>query len=99
MNEIQHPAQAGTIESSDIMIQLSPAEKGSGITITLESPVKKQFGTRISSLISEALSSAGILDAKVHALDRGALDYTIQARMEAVIIRAMQSADKENPYE
>lgn len=99
MSEIQHPAQAGTIESSDIMIQLSPAEKGSGIAITLESPVKKQFGRHIADLITKALSNAGITDAKVHALDRGALDYTIEARTEAVILRSAQGDNKEQSHE
>lgn len=89
MNKIIHAAQAGTMESSDILIQLMPAEPGSGIKITLESPVKKQFGSRIQTLLTRMLVDAQIPDAIIHALDRGALDYAIEARMETAISRAI----------
>lgn len=82
------PAQAGTLESCDIMIALAPAEPGTGIDISLDSPAKKQYGRRIREVLEETLAAAGLTDVTVHANDRGALDCTIRARLEAAIARA-----------
>ena len=38
MKSITHVAQAGTVESSDILITLTPAEPQSGIQIELATP-------------------------------------------------------------
>jgi citrate lyase subunit gamma (acyl carrier protein) len=92
MSKLRRAAQAGTLESCDIMIMLSPASEGEGVGIVLDSPTKKQYGTRIREVIMGALAQAGVKDAKVHANDRGALDCTIAARMETVIRRAMSEA-------
>lgn len=92
---IQRPAQAGTLESSDILIMIAPGEPGKGIVISLESPVQKQFGRRITSIVTRHLQQANIQDAEVHIQDRGALDYAIEARIETAIARATAPADKE----
>lgn len=93
MATVKQISQAGTLESSDILIQLSPAEPGTGIKLALESPVRKQFGTRILQIISAELQRAGINDVLVSANDRGALDYTIEARIQAAIARASGGED------
>ena len=80
MSGIMQSAQAGTVESSDILIALSPAAVGTGIQIELVSPTGKQYGTKIKAVITQTLRSHGIVDAVVHANDKGALDYTIEAR-------------------
>ena len=56
--EIKHPATAGTLESSDIQITLSPAT--SGVAIQLQSSVEKQFGHQIRSVIEATLAKLGI---------------------------------------
>jgi len=89
MKVIRKSAQSGTLESCDIMIMLSPAAEGEGISVSLDSPTKKQYSARIKEVIGEALAQAGVKDAKVYANDRGALDCTIAARMETVIRRAI----------
>lgn len=89
MKRIKRPAQAGTIESGDILVQINPAEPGAGIEIELESPVKKQFGAHIRQLIASIVRQAGIEDARIHATDRGALDYAIEARVETALARAL----------
>lgn len=94
MATVNQISQAGTLESSDILIQLSPAEPGTGIKLTLESPVRKQFGKRILEIISAELQKAGITDVVVSANDRGALDYTIEARIQAAIVRASNREEK-----
>jgi citrate lyase subunit gamma (acyl carrier protein) len=80
--------QAGTLESSDIMITISPAESASGIVLELASPVVKQYGRHIEELILNLVREQGLSDVKIHANDRGALDCTIQARVLTAIARS-----------
>lgn len=80
-------AQAGTLESSDIMITISPADSASGIVLELTSPVVKQYGRHIEELILNVVRDQGVSDVKIHANDRGALDCTIQARVLTAIAR------------
>lgn len=88
MKSITHVAQAGTVESSDILINLAPAEPQSGIQIELATPTPKQYGAQIRELIRQTLTAHGIADAVVQATDKGALDYTIKARLITAIERA-----------
>ena len=88
MKSITHVAQAGTVESSDILITLTPAEPQSGIQIELATPTPKQYGTQIRELIRQMLTAHDIADAVVQATDKGALDYTIKARLLTAIERA-----------
>lgn len=85
--KIVKPAKAGTMESSDIYIMVQPS--GSGIEINIESIVIKQFGKQIEKTIRETLDKLQVENALVVAKDRGALDYTIRARVEAAIKRAV----------
>jgi citrate lyase subunit gamma (acyl carrier protein) len=85
---IKTPAKAGTMESSDIYIIVQPNE-GGGIMIDLESIVMKQFGKQIKKVILKTLNKLNIENIHVIARDRGALDYTIRARVETAIKRAM----------
>jgi citrate lyase subunit gamma (acyl carrier protein) len=82
------PAQAGTLESNDIMITVAPAPPGGGITIELESIVLAQYGDAIRRVITATLAAHGVADAAVRAVDRGALDCTIRARVAAALTRA-----------
>ncbi|KAF1300533.1 MULTISPECIES: citrate lyase acyl carrier protein [Enterococcus] len=85
--EIVKNAVAGTVESSDIMITVDPNETEE-ISIHLESSVEKQFGNQIRKVIEETLQKLGITSAKITAVDKGALDCTIQARTITVAHRA-----------
>lgn len=78
---------SGTLESSDVMITVSENTPG-GIVIELQSTVEKQFGKQIRKVISEKMSVLGIKDATVSVNDKGALDCTICARLEAATYRA-----------
>ncbi len=80
-------AFAGTLESGDIMVQISPSEK-EGIEINLNSTVAYQFGNQIKTVITETLKGLGIENATVTATDKGALDCTIRARVTAAAVRA-----------
>ena len=87
--EIKKSAVVGTLESSDIMITLNPSTSGT-ITIELESSVEKQFGAQIRALIEKTLRQLGVTSADVKAVDKGALDCTIQARTITVVHRAAE---------
>jgi citrate lyase subunit gamma (acyl carrier protein) len=85
--EINKPAKAGTMESNDIYVMLMPNPKG-GIEINLQSIVMKQFGEEIERVILETLKEFGVENVIVNAQDKGALNYTIKARIETATKRA-----------
>ena len=80
-------AVAGTLESGDIMIQIAPAET-KGLHIDLDSSVAAQFGRQIRQVIEETLTEFGLEDADIKAVDKGARDCTIRARVTAAAVRA-----------
>lgn len=89
--KIVKAAQAGTVESSDIVVKIEPNENG--VEIELTSSVKQQYGTQIETVIRETLKELGIENAKVTAIDKGALDCTVRARTQAAVFRASDSTD------
>ncbi|MGL5055443.1 MAG: citrate lyase acyl carrier protein [Fusobacteriaceae bacterium] len=82
---IKNSSKCGTLESNDIYILLTPSNNG--IEIELESSVEKQFGDQIRVVIEKSLKDLGITSVKVNAQDKGALDYTIKARIEGAVKR------------
>lgn len=84
-------AQAGTVESSDIVVKIEPSD--SGVRIELTSTVQQQYGERIEAVIRETLSELNVENAKVTAVDKGALDCTVRARTQAAAFRAADSTD------
>lgn len=84
--------KAGTVESSDIIVEISPNEK-KGIELHLESQVMQQYGKQIEKVMRETLNELGVEDAVVSATDKGALDCTVIARTKAAAYRAAQSED------
>ena len=67
------------------MISIGPGE---GLQVELQSTVAAQFGRQIKAVIVETLEGLGIQDATVQAVDKGALDCTIRARVTAAAVRA-----------
>ena len=88
--KLKKEAMAGTLESNDILITV---DNGEGITIELESSMKKQFGKQIEKVIRETLEELNVENVKLTAVDKGALDYTIKARVEAACFRAAESTE------
>lgn len=87
--KISKVAKAGTLESNDIFIMVMPNEKG-GIELQLESIVAKQFGEQIEKVILDKVKEMDVEDILIKAQDKGALDYTIGARVEIAIKRATE---------
>lgn len=84
---IKQSACAGTLESSDIFVEIEPAPTGSGIDLTVNSVVYAQFGEEIERVVLQTLENLGVNDAKVNVNDRGAVDCTIRARVETAVCR------------
>jgi citrate lyase subunit gamma (acyl carrier protein) len=80
------------MESSDIMVTLEPGITGL-IDIDLNSAVEKQFGRQIREVITETLAGLGVSGVKVVAVDKGALDCVIRARVKTAAYRAAERAD------
>ncbi len=85
--KIIKPASAGTMESSDVIIRIEPTEKP-GLEVHLTSSVMQQFGRQIEDAICGTLTDLGVENARVEAVDKGALDCTIKARTSAAAFRA-----------
>ncbi|MBR1988836.1 MAG: citrate lyase acyl carrier protein [Firmicutes bacterium] len=84
---IKQKATAGTLESSDIFVEIAPAEAGTGISLDLTSVVYQQFGPEIEAVIYDTLKELGVADAALTVKDRGAVDCTIRARIETAVCR------------
>lgn len=82
--EIMKNASAGTLESSDVYVEIEPAEE---LEIQLESVVLAQFGDDIIHVVREVLLENGVEKANVRVIDRGALECVIRARVETAILR------------
>ena len=85
MNPILRSASAGTLESSDVFVEIAPADNG--IEIDLNSVVQAQFGDEILAVVREVLAECSVENARVSVQDRGALDCVIRARVETAINR------------
>lgn len=91
--EIVKTGMAGTMESSDINVIVEKSQK-TGTKIHLKSSVEKQFGDQIKAVILETLKELKVDDIVVRAVDRGALDCTIRARVQSAVMRAAMKEDQ-----
>ena len=83
---------AGTMESNDIMITVEPSD-GGGVQVELTSSVYQQFGKQIIAVIRETAADYGVENALITAVDKGALDCTVRARVATALTRAAQWHD------
>lgn len=88
MNIIK-PGKSGTMESNDMYVMVMPNPQG-GIELELESIVMKQFGEEIKRVIMDTLENLNVKDALLRVQDKGALNYTIKARVETAVMRAAE---------
>ncbi len=88
--ELKTVGTAGTLESSDIMITLEPAQSGGIEIVSFESSVMNQYGRQIKAEVLASLDRLGVKNAKVTVNDHGALDCTVKARVECAYYRGCQ---------
>lgn len=87
MSKIKKSAYAGTLESSDVFVQIEPIEEDK-IKIELQSSVEEMYGDDIRDSVKNLIEKLGISHISVKVQDKGALDYVIKARLQAAILRA-----------
>lgn len=89
--EMMIDALAGTLESSDVMVRIGPANEP-GIQLEIDSIVKQQFGAAIERVVRETLTQLGVTRANVVVDDKGALECVLKARVQAAALRAAQQS-------
>lgn len=94
--EIQKAAMAGTLESSDAQVTVTPG--GSGIELTLESSVMNQYGRQIKATVLKVLEGLDVRECKIKVIDKGALDCTLKARVECAVFRSNDSSTENVPW-
>lgn len=75
---------AGSVESNDIMITVSESDS---LIIEIDSIVDAFFHDQIEKVIKDTLNELNISNVKVVCVDKGALDYTIKARLVTALMR------------
>ena len=85
--QIRRKASSGTMQSSDLMVIVEPADT---LQVEIDSTVKKQYEHLIRARILSTLQELGVGAGHIHVSDRGALDYAIAARVETAIRRASE---------
>ena len=79
-------AMAGTMESNDVMVYVSPAPQG--LEVRVKSIVANQFGAQIERVARETAQTLSADGALIELDDRGAVDCTIRSRVETALLRA-----------
>ena len=85
--EIVQAAMAGTLESSDLLVKVSPHDEGR-LELVVSSQVMRQFGGQIRRVALETLARLEVEAGLVVIADKGALDCAIRARIQAAVLRA-----------
>ncbi|RME52124.1 MAG: citrate lyase ACP, partial [Deltaproteobacteria bacterium] len=90
---------------SDCRVTFRPGTEG-GIALTVESKVATMYGGEIERLAREVLASLGVDHGEVTIEDRGALPFTLAARIETAVRRSLGEVPpwlppmrKENAFE
>lgn len=87
---VQRKAMAGTMESNDVMVVVSPAAQG--LDVQVKSIVLHQFGRQIEQVARETAKELGVEQALIELDDKGAVDCTIRARVQTALLRAKEEA-------
>lgn len=79
-------ALAGTLESSDLLVRVSPGTPAS-LAINIQSEVMRQFGAQIRAVVDDTLAKLGVTEGDILIEDKGALDCAIRARLQTAVLR------------
>ncbi|WP_423364540.1 citrate lyase acyl carrier protein [Mycoplasma sp. P36-A1] len=85
---IKKTAMAGTLESNDVLVEVFPS-KGKR-EVEIESIVMEQFGQEITDVVNATLDQLNANDLIIKLNDKGALNYTIKARVETAVKRGSE---------
>ena len=87
-----HTASAGTLESSDCLVTVSPSEK---LGLEYKGANSTVFAERTLCLVESVAKEYGIKGATISIQDQGALEITIRARIETALERAGKVVTKQ----
>lgn len=90
--KIVKEAVAGTLESSDLLVKVSPRPEG-GLELVIQSEVMRQFGAQIRKVVEETLQKLEIQSGLIVIEDKGALDCAIRARVQTAVLRGADCKD------
>lgn len=90
MSKILTRASAGTMESSDVYVEIEPLEDA--LDVQIQSVVQAQFGEAIEAVVREVLAEQAVTQARICVTDRGALDCVIRARVETAVLRGKEQS-------
>ncbi|MBN1232181.1 MAG: citrate lyase acyl carrier protein [Candidatus Coatesbacteria bacterium] len=85
--EISKVAQAGTLESSDVLIQIEPSDD---LTIEIASSVEILYGDKIRKQIKSIIEREGIKNGIFRIQDNGSLPCILEARLLTALSRSMK---------
>ncbi len=77
-------AMAGSVESCDCLIAIYEASQNE---IVLNSEMYAQYGNQIKSVVETVINDNNLSNLKIVIEDKGALDYTIKARLITALTR------------
>ncbi len=86
--QIQGRAMAGTLESNDVMVTVSPAQ---ALEVQVTSIVLGQFGEELKRVALDTAAQLGVQGALIELDDRGAVECTVRARVETALTRAKEA--------
>ncbi|MBM6687682.1 citrate lyase acyl carrier protein [Collinsella tanakaei] len=92
---IEKTAMAGTLESSDAQVTVSPADT---LEVVIESSVINQYGRQIKATVEDVLDRLDIKQGLISVVDKGALDCTLKARVECAVFRSYDASLTDIPW-
>lgn len=87
-----HTASAGTLESSDCLVTVSPAGK---LDLQYKGANSTVFAERTMCLVESVAKEYDLKGAEISIQDQGALEITIRARIETALERAGKVVTKQ----
>jgi len=89
---LKNQAMAGSLESSDVLVSVSPLE--GEVQVEIQSVVYEQFGKELEETVLDVLKQFNVNNVKIMLNDRGALECTVRARVETALKRAGLEGEK-----
>ncbi|OUO92776.1 citrate lyase acyl carrier protein [Cloacibacillus sp. An23] len=83
--KLLHTASAGTLESSDCVVTVSP---GGAFALDYRGANSVVFAKRTETLVRGILEKHSVEAANIVIQDQGAIEITIKARLETALLRA-----------
>ena len=83
-------SMAGSLESNDVLVVIDPLASEGQPVLVIESTVEERYGLTLRQLVQDVLASWSIAGVQVRLQDRGALPFTVRARLETALSRATE---------